>query len=144
MRKLNTFKFEEVVGVEIFPLTFILEKTWNNFKCEWSIFASVGKWSFTFVSTVSKLLKKSYSFLNLLLYLVMLEASVIINIFFTVIKLFYFIKFLMQTAIMDVFPISFIVTDLWHRLTDSIKTLFMAFCKFSFDSLLDGLTKKEM
>ena len=27
LRKLNTFKFEEVVGVEIFPLTFILEKT---------------------------------------------------------------------------------------------------------------------
>ena len=74
----------------------------------------------------------------------MLEASVIINIFFTVIKLFYFIKFLMQTAIMGVFPISFIVTDLWHRLTDSIKTLFMAFCKFSFDSLLDRLTKKEI
>ena len=144
MRKLNTFKFEEVVGVEIFPLTFILEKTWNNFKCEWSIFASVGKWSFTFVSTVSKLLKKSYSFLNLLLYLVMLEASAIINIFFTVIKLFSFMKFLMQTAIMGAFPISFRVTDLWHRLTDSIKTLFMAFCKFSFDSLLDGLTKKEM
>ena len=144
MRKLNTFKFEEVVGVEIFPLTFILEKTWNNFKCEWSIFASVGKWSFTFVSTVSKLLKKSYSFLNLLLYLVMLEASAIINIFFTVIKLFSFMKFLMQTAIMGAFPISFTVTDLWHRLTDSIKTLFMAFCKFSFDSLLDGLTKKEM
>ena len=144
MRKLNTFKFEEVVGVEIFPLTFILEKTWNNFKCEWSIFASVGKWSFTFVSTVSKLLKKSYSFLNLLLYLVMLEASAIINIFFTVIKLFSFMKFLMQTAIMGAFPISFTVTDLWHRLTDSIKTLFMAFCKFSLDSLLDGLTKKEM
>ena len=26
LSKLNTFKFEEVVGVEIFPLTFILEK----------------------------------------------------------------------------------------------------------------------
>ena len=26
LRKLNTFKFEEVVGVEIFPLAFILEK----------------------------------------------------------------------------------------------------------------------
>ena len=74
----------------------------------------------------------------------MLEASAIINIFFTVIKLFSFMKFLMQTAIMGAFPISFTVTDLWHRLTDSIKTLFMAFCKFSFDSLLDGLTKKEM
>ena len=133
MRKLNTFKFEEVVGVEIFPLTFILEKTWNSFKCEWSIFASVGKWSFTFVSIASKLLKKSYSFFNLLSYLVMLGASAIINIFFTVIKLFSFIKFLMQTAIMGAFPISFIVTDLRHRLTDSIKTLFMAFCKFSFD-----------
>ena len=30
----------------------------------------------------------------------------------------------MQTAIMDDFPISFTVTDLWHRLTDCIKTLF--------------------
>ena len=50
----------------------------------------------------------------------------------------------MQTAITDAFPISLTVTDLWHRLTDSIKTLFTAFCKFSFDSLLDGLTKKEM
>ena len=50
----------------------------------------------------------------------------------------------MQTAIMGAFPASFTVTDLWHRLTDSIKTLFMAFCKFSFDSLLDGLTKEEM
>ena len=48
----------------------------------------------------------------------------------------------MQTAILGAFPISF--TDLWHRLTDSIKTLFMAFWKFSFDSLLEGLTKKEM
>ena len=142
--KLNTFKFEEVVGVEIFSLTFLLEKTWNNFKCEWSTFASVGKWSFTFVSTVSKLLKKNYSFLNFRFYLVMLEASAIINIFFTVIKLFSFIKFLIQTAIIGGFPISFTVTDLWHRLTDSIKTLFTAFCKISFDSLLDGLTKKEM
>ena len=144
MRKLNTFKFEEVVGVEIFPLTFILEKVWKNFKCEWSIFASVGKWSFPFVSTVSKLLKKSYSFLNLLSYLVMLEASDIINIFFTVIKLFSFMKLLMQSAIMSAFLISFTVTELGHRLTDSIKTLFLAYCKFSFDSLLDGLTKKEM
>ena len=50
----------------------------------------------------------------------------------------------MQTAISGAFPISFTVTDLRDRLTDSIKTLFMAFCKFSFDSLLDGLTKKEM
>ena len=50
----------------------------------------------------------------------------------------------MQTAIMSAFPISFTVTDLWHRLTDSIKTFFMTFCKFSFDCLLDGLTKKEM
>ena len=74
----------------------------------------------------------------------MVEASAIINIFFTVVKLFSLIKFLMQTAIMGAFPDSFTVTDLWHRLTDSIKTLFMAFCKFSFDSLLDGLTKKEM
>ena len=74
----------------------------------------------------------------------MLDASAITNIFFTVIRLFSFIKFLMQTAIMGAFPISFTVTDLWHRLTDSIKTLFMAFCKFSFDSLLDGLTKEEM
>ena len=74
----------------------------------------------------------------------MLDASAITNIFFTVIRLFSFIKFLMQTAIMGAFPISFTVTDLWYRLTDSIKTLFMAFCKFSFDGLLDGLTKKEM
>ena len=74
----------------------------------------------------------------------MLEASAIINIFFTVIKLFYFIKLLMQTAIMAAFPISFTATDLRQRLTDSIKTLFMAFCKFSFDSLLYRLTKKEM
>ena len=43
----------------------------------------------------------------------MLEASAIINIFFTVIKIFSFIKFLMQTAIMVAFPVSFIVTDLW-------------------------------
>ena len=74
----------------------------------------------------------------------MLEASAITNIFFTVIKLFSFIKFLMQTTIMGTFPISFTVTDLWHRLIDSIKTSFMAFCKFYFDSLLDGLTKKEL
>ena len=74
----------------------------------------------------------------------MLEASAIINIFFTVIKLFSFIKFLMQTAIMGIFPISFTVTDLRHRLTDSIKMLFMAFCKLSFDSLLDKLTKKNV
>ena len=74
----------------------------------------------------------------------MLETSAIINIFFTVIKLFSLIKFLMKTAIMGAFPISFIVTDLRHRLTDSITTLFTAFCKFSFDSLHDGLTKKEM
>ena len=100
------------------------------------------KWSFTFVSTVSKFLKKSYSFLNLRLYLVMVEASAIINIFFTVVKLFSLIKFLMQTAIMGAFPASFTVTDLWHHLTDSIMS--MAFCKFSFDSLLDGLTKEEM
>ena len=76
------------------------------------MFASVGKWSFTFVSTVSKLLKKSYSFLNFRLYLVMLQASAIINIFFTAIKLFSFTKFLMQTTIMGAFPISFTVTDL--------------------------------
>ena len=82
--------------------------------------------------------------MNLLLYLVKLEASAIIDIFFTVIELFSFIKFLMQTAIMGAFPISFIVTDPWHRLTDTIKTLYMAFCKFSFNSLLEGLTKKEM
>ena len=74
----------------------------------------------------------------------MLDASAIITKFFTDIKLFSFIKFLMQTAIMSAFPISFTVTDLWHRLTDSIKTLFMAFCKFSLDRLLDGLTKKEI
>ena len=74
----------------------------------------------------------------------MLEASAIINIFYTVIKLFSVIKFLMQTAIIGDFPISFTVTDLWDRLIDYIKTLFTAFCKFSFDSLLDGLTKKEM
>ena len=43
----------------------------------------------------------------------MLEASAIINIFFTVIKIFSFVKFLMQTAIMVAFPISFTVTDLW-------------------------------
>ena len=124
---LPTFKFEEVVGVEIFTLRFILEKTWNNFKCEWSIFASVWKWSFTFVSTVSKLLTMSYSFLNFRLYLVMLEGSGIINIFFTIIKLFSFIKFRMPTAFMATFPIFFTVTDLWHRLTDSIKKLFTIF-----------------
>ena len=45
----------------------------------------------------------------------MLEGSAIINIFFTVIKLFSFIKFLMQTAIMGTFPISFTVTDLFHQ-----------------------------
>ena len=76
----------------------------------------------------------------------MLKASAIINIFFTVFKLFSFIKFLMQTAIMGNFPISFTVIDLWpvKQLTDSLKTLFTAFCKFYFDSLLDGLTKKQM
>ena len=74
----------------------------------------------------------------------MLEASPIINIFFTVIKLFSSTKFLMQTAIARAFPISFTVTDLYHRLTDSIKKLFTAFCNFYFDYLLDGLTKKEM
>ena len=74
----------------------------------------------------------------------MLEASAIINIFFTVTKLFSFIKFLMQNTIMGAFPIFFTVTDLWNRLTDPIKTSFIDFCKFSFDSLLDGLTKKEM
>ena len=48
----------------------------------------------------------------------------------------------MQTAIMGAFPISFTVIDLWpvKRLLDPIKTLFTAFCKFYFDSLLDGLT----
>ena len=124
MRKLNTFKFEEMVGVDIFPITFILEKTWNSFKYKLSIFASVGKWSFTFDWTVSKLLKKSYSFLNFRFYLVMLEVSAIINKFFNAIKLFSFINILMQTAIMGAFSISFTVTDLWHRLTDCIKTLF--------------------
>ena len=74
----------------------------------------------------------------------MLETSAIINIFFAVIKLISFINFLTQTAIIGDFPISFTVTDMWHHLIDSIKTLFTAFCKFSFDSLLDGLTKKEM
>ena len=74
----------------------------------------------------------------------MLEGSDIINMFFTIIKLFSFIKFRMPTAFMATFPIFFTVTDLWHRLTDSIKTLFTIFCKFSFDSLLDGLTRKEM
>ena len=71
----------------------------------------------------------------------MLEASAIINIFFTVIKLISFINFLMQTTIIGDFSISFTVTDLWHHLIDSIKTLFTAFYKFSLDSLLDGLTK---
>ena len=74
----------------------------------------------------------------------MLETSAIINIFFAVIKLISFINFLTQTAIISDFPISFTVTDMWHHVIDSIKTLFTAFCKFSFDSLLDGLTKKEM
>ena len=45
---------------------------------------------------------------------------------------------------MGAFPISFTGTDLWHRLTDSVQTLFMAICKFSLDSLLDGLTKKNV
>ena len=45
---------------------------------------------------------------------------------------------------MGAFPISFTGTDLWHRLIDSVKTLFMAICKFSLDSLLDGLTKKNV
>ena len=71
----------------------------------------------------------------------MLEESTIINIFFTVIKLFSIRKFLMQTAITGTFPISFTLTDLWHRLTDSIKTLLTLFCNFHFDSLLDGLTR---
>ena len=57
----------------------------------------------------------------------MLEASAITNIFFTVIKLFSFTKFLMQTTIMGAFPISFTVSNLWHRLTDSTKTFFTAF-----------------
>ena len=50
----------------------------------------------------------------------------------------------MQTAIMGAFPTSFTVTNLWHRLTDSIKTLWTVLCKLSFDSLLGGLTKTEM
>ena len=45
----------------------------------------------------------------------MLEASAIINIFFTVIKLFSFIKVLMETAIMGAFPISFTVKLRFHR-----------------------------
>ena len=132
-----------MVVVEIFPLTFIFEKTWNNFKCEWSIFTSVGKWSFTFVSAVSKLLKKSYSFLNFRLYLVISEASAIINIFFTVIKLFFY-EVSDANCYFGRFSNFFYSDRPWHRLTDSIKTLFTAFCKFSFDSLLDGLTKQEM
>ena len=43
----------------------------------------------------------------------------------------------MQAASMGAFPISFTVTDLWHRLTDTIKTLFTLFCNFSFDLLLE-------
>ena len=73
----------------------------------------------------------------------MLEGSAIVNIFFTVIKLFSLRKFLMETGITGAFQISFTVIDLWHRLTDSIKTLFTIFCNFSFASLLDGLTRKK-
>ena len=72
----------------------------------------------------------------------MLEGSAIINIFFTLIKLFSFRKFLMQNAITGAFTISFTVNDMWHCLRNSIKTVF--FNNFSFDSLLDGLTRKEM
>ena len=50
----------------------------------------------------------------------------------------------MQTAIIGAFPVSFTVAKLSHCLIDSIKKLFTTFCKFSFDSLLDGLTRKEM
>ena len=50
----------------------------------------------------------------------MLEEFAVINIFFTVIKLFSFRKFLVETANTGSFTISFTMTDLWHRLTDSI------------------------
>ena len=131
-------------GYVNFSIKVSLEKTWNNFKCEWPIFASVWKWSFTFISTVSKLLTISYSFLNFRLYLLMLQGSAIINMFFTVIKLFSFRKSLIQTDPTAAFPICFTVTDLWSSLTDSIKTFFTLFCNVSFDSLVDGLTRKEM
>ena len=101
-------------------------------RIEPSIFVSVWKWSFTFVSTVSRFLTISYSFLNFCLYLVLLEGSAIINIFFTVLKLFSFRKFLMQTAITSAFPIFFTVVSLCHCLTDSIKTLFTLICNLSF------------
>ena len=42
----------------------------------------------------------------------MLEGYAIINIFFTVIKSFYFRNFLMQTAITSTFPISFTLIKL--------------------------------
>ena len=41
----------------------------------------------------------------------------------------------MQTATMGAIPISLTVTDLRHRVRDSIITLFTLFCNFSFDSL---------
>ena len=74
----------------------------------------------------------------------MLEGSAIVNPLFIVVKLFSFRTFLTQTAAKGAFSISFTVTDLWHCLADSIKTLFALFCHVSSDSLLDGLTIKEM
>ena len=38
----------------------------------------------------------------------------------------------MQTAITGAFPVSLTVTDLWRRLTDSVKTLLRLVCNFSF------------
>ena len=75
----------------------------------------------------------------------MKDESANINIFFTVIKLFSFRKFLMQTAITGAFPIYFTVTDLLARLNTFYQNVVYAFfVNFSFDRLLDGLTKKEM
>ena len=90
------------------------------------------------------IIDNNLQFLNFHLHVVMLKGSAMINTFFTVIRLFSFRKFLMQTATTGAFRISFTVTDLQHRLTDSIKTLFTHFCNVSFDSLLDGLTRKEI
>ena len=63
----------------------------------------------------------------------MLEGSDAINISFTIIKLFSFKKFFMQTSITGALP-------LFNRFHQTLLTLFVI---FSFDSLLDGMTETE-
>ena len=71
----------------------------------------------TFVLIVHKFYKISHSFLNVW-YSVMLEGSDAINISFTIIKLFSFKKFLMQTSITGALP-------LFNRFHQTLLTLFV-------------------